>query len=61
LIDTTAVAVDVETTSTLTNGMTVADWRDVWGRKPNAQVATGVRGERMIEEFIAAMERLARR
>lgn len=61
LIDTTAVAVDVETTSTLTNGMTVADWRDVWRRKPNAQVATGVRAERMIEGFVTAMERLARR
>jgi inosine-uridine nucleoside N-ribohydrolase len=41
--------------------MTVADWRDVWRRKPNAQVATGVRAERMIEGFVTAMERLARR
>jgi inosine-uridine nucleoside N-ribohydrolase len=61
LIDTIAVAVDVETTATLTNGMTVADWRGVWGRKPNAQVATAVRAEKMIEGFVAAMERLARR
>ena len=61
LIDTAAVAVDVETTGTLANGMTVADWRGVWRRKPNAQVAVGVRGDRMIADFIAAMERLARR
>jgi purine nucleosidase len=61
LIDTTAVAVDVETAGALTQGMTVADWRDVWGRKANAQVATGVRAEQMIEGFIAAIERLARR
>ena len=41
--------------------MTVADWRGVWRRKPNAQVAIGVRADRMIEAFVAAMERLARR
>jgi purine nucleosidase len=61
LIDTTAVAVDIETTGTLTQGMTVVDWRGAWRRKPNAQVAVGVRAERMIEDFVAAMERLARR
>ena len=61
LIDTAAVAVDVEITGTLANGMTLADWRGVWRRKPNAQVAVGVRAERMIEDFVAAMERLARR
>ena len=61
LIDTVAVAVDIETTGTLANGMTVADWRGAWRRKPNAQVAVGVRAARMIEDFVAAMERLARR
>ena len=60
LIETTAVAVDIETTGALTSGMTVADWRDVWKRKPNAKVATAVQAERMIDEFLAAMERLAR-
>ena len=61
LIDTTAVAVGVETAGTLTSGMTVADWRGVWRRKPNAQVATAVRADRMIDGFVTAMERLARR
>ncbi len=61
LIETTAVAVDVETSGALASGMTLADWRGVWRRKPNAQVATAVRAERMIAEFVAAMERLARR
>jgi purine nucleosidase len=61
LIDTTSVAVDVEITGTIASGMTLADWRGIWGRAPNAQVATAVRAERMIEAFIAAMERLARR
>jgi purine nucleosidase len=59
LIETKAVAVDVETSGTLTQGMTVADWRGVWKRKPNAQVAVGVQAERMIAGFVAAMERLA--
>jgi len=61
LIDTAAVAVDIETTGTLANGMTLADWRGVWRRRPNAQVAVAVRPDSMIEAFIAAMERLARR
>jgi purine nucleosidase len=61
LIDTVSVAVDVETRGTLTSGMTVADWRRVWRCAPNVQVAVGVRAEAMIAEFVAAMERLARR
>lgn len=61
LVETTAVAVDVETTGTISNGQTVADWRGVWRRVPNAQVATAVRADAMIEGFLAAMERLARR
>ncbi|MFC4604596.1 nucleoside hydrolase [Rhodococcus kronopolitis] len=31
--------VDVELTGTLTRGCTVADWRGMWGRPPNAEVA----------------------
>jgi purine nucleosidase len=60
LITTQRVAVDVETTGALTRGMTVADWRGVWKRKSNADVAVEVRGEAMIEQFVARMERLAR-
>ena len=61
LIETVAVAVDVETTGTISSGQTLADWRGVWRRKPNAEVATAVRAEAMIEGFLEAMERLARR
>ena len=61
LIETQSVAVDIETSGELTDGMTVADWRGVWGRAPNAQVAVSVRAEAKIEAFMAAMERLARR
>lgn len=61
LIETLAVAVDIETSGEITDGMTLADWRGVWGRPPNAQVAVSVRADAMIEAFLAAMERLARR
>jgi purine nucleosidase len=60
LIETQSVAVDVETMGALTRGMTVADWRGVWRRKPNAEVAIGVRAEAMIAQFLNSMERLAR-
>ena len=61
LIETCAVAVEIETSGEMTDGMTVADWRGVWGRAPNAQVAVKVRADAMIATFLAAMERLARR
>ena len=60
LIATQRVAVDVETAGALTSGMTVADWRGVWGRAPNAHVAIEVEAQRFVREFLAAMERLAR-
>jgi purine nucleosidase len=59
LIDTQGVAVDVETAGVLTSGMTVADWRGRWGRKPNAEVAIAVRADRMIAQFLERVERLA--
>jgi inosine-uridine nucleoside N-ribohydrolase len=60
LIVTQPVAVDVETAGALTSGMTVADWRGVWGQTPGAHVAVAVEAKRFVEEFLAAMERLAR-
>ena len=61
LIATQRVAVDVETAGALTSGMTVADWRGVWKRPPNADVAIAVEATRFRAEFLEAMERLARR
>jgi len=60
LITTQRVAVDIETAGALTSGMTVADWRGVWKRRPNADVAVAVEAKRFIAEFLEAMERLAR-
>ena len=60
LIATRRVAIDVETTGALTSGMTIADWRGLWRRPPNADVAIAVEATRFIAEFLDAMERLAR-
>jgi purine nucleosidase len=60
LIATQRVAVDVETAGVLTSGMTVADWRGVWKRAPNADVAIAVEATRFRAQFLDAMERLAR-
>jgi purine nucleosidase len=59
-VETTAAAVDVEISGELTSGMTVVDWRGVWKRAPNAEVATEVDAPRFIAAFLDAMERLAR-
>jgi inosine-uridine nucleoside N-ribohydrolase len=60
LIVTEPAAVDVEIAGELTSGMTVADWRGVWKRAPNAEVATEADATRFIAGFLDAMERLAR-
>jgi len=60
LIVTDPAAVDVEIVGELTSGMTLADWRGVWKRAPNAEVATEVDAPRFIAAFLDAMERLAR-
>ena len=60
LITTKPVAADVEISGELTRGMTVADWRGLWKRGPNAQVALEVDAPRFLRAFFDAMERLAR-
>ncbi len=61
LITTHRTAVDVEISGELTRGMTVADWRGVWKRGANAEVALEVDAPRFLDAFFDAMERLARR
>jgi purine nucleosidase len=45
--------VDVELRGTLTRGMTVADWRGHWGRRPNAHIGVEVNPEAFFDRFIA--------
>jgi purine nucleosidase len=59
LIATQRAAVDVEIVGELTRGMTVADWRGLWKRGANAEVAREVDAPRFLGLFFDAMERLA--
>jgi purine nucleosidase len=59
LVRTEAVTVDVELSGRLTTGETVADWRHVWGRPPNLDVAVEADADRFFELFIERVGRLA--
>jgi purine nucleosidase len=59
LIRTQAVAVDVELGGTLTTGETVADWRGVWGRAPNVDVAVEADAPEFLRRFVERVGRLA--
>jgi purine nucleosidase len=59
LITTKAVPVDVELGGTLTAGETVTDWRGVWGRPPNVDVAIGADAEEFLRRFVERVGRLA--
>jgi purine nucleosidase len=59
LIQTRAVAVDVELGGTLTTGETVTDWRGVWGRPPNVDVAIAADADEFLRRFVERVGRLA--
>src|SRR6476661_7730902 len=59
LIRTRSVAVDVELGGTLTTGETVTDWRGVWGRPPNVDVAIAARADEFLRRFVERVGRLA--
>ena len=59
LVRTEALAVDVELGGTLTTGETVTDWRRVWGRPPNVDVAVTADAERFLARFIDRVGGLA--
>lgn len=59
LIRTQAVTVDVELGGTLTTGETVADWRGVWGRSPNLDVAIEADAPEFLRRFVDRVGRLA--
>jgi purine nucleosidase len=59
LVATRRVAVDVETAGRLTIGATIADWREIWGRLANSEVAVSVDAERFRKMFFDAITRLA--
>jgi len=59
LVRTEEVAVQVELGGTLTTGETVTDWRRVWGREPNVDVAVEADTARFLEGFIRRVGGLA--
>jgi purine nucleosidase len=61
LVRTEAVTVDVELGGRLTTGETVTDWRRVWGRPPNVDVAVEADSVRFITRFIERVGDLAAR
>jgi purine nucleosidase len=61
LVRTEALTVDVELAGTLTTGETVTDWRRVWGRPPNVDVAVEGDADRFLEQFVERVGGLAER
>jgi purine nucleosidase len=59
LIRTEALAVDIELAGTLTTGETVTDWRRVWGREPNIDVAVEADAQEFLARFVERVGRLA--
>ncbi len=59
LVRTEALAVDVELSGTLTTGETVADWRRLWGRQSNLDVAVEAHIETFFERLIERLGALA--
>jgi purine nucleosidase len=59
LVRTEAVPVDVELGGTLTTGETVTDWRRVWGKPANLQVAVEADGDEFLRRFVDRVGRLA--
>src|SRR5262245_27160387 len=59
LIRTEALTVDVELDGTLTAGETVTDWRRVWGRAPNVDVAVEADADEFLRRFVERVGGLA--
>ena len=59
LVRTAAVAVDVDTAGGIADGQTVADWRGLLGRAPNADVAERVDGAAFLDRWVERVGRLA--
>jgi purine nucleosidase len=59
LVRAEAQTVDVELTGRLTTGETVTDWRHVWQRPPNVDVAVAAQVDLFFERFIERVGALA--
>ena len=59
LVRTEPLTVDVELGGRLTTGETVTDWRRVWGRPPNVDVAVEADADRFMARFVERVGDLA--
>jgi purine nucleosidase len=59
LIRTEALAVDIELGGTLTTGETVTDWRRIWKKPPNIDVAVEADAAAFLDRFVDRVGRLA--
>ena len=61
LVTVVETTVDVETSGELTTGETVADFRNSWGREPNAAIALDGRADVFLERLVVRIGTLAAR
>lgn len=61
LVTTDAVAVDVDIAGGLADGQTIADWRRLWARTPNADVAVTADADAFLERLVERVGALAAR
>jgi purine nucleosidase len=59
LVRTEALPVDIELAGALTAGETVTDWRRVWGKPANVDIAVAGDAEVFLERFVERVGRLA--
>jgi purine nucleosidase len=59
LVTTEAVAVDVDTAGGPGDGQTIADWRGLWGRRPNVDVAVTGDADAFLERLVERVGALA--
>jgi purine nucleosidase len=59
LVRTEALSVQIELAGRLTAGETVTDWRRVWGRDPNVDVAVEADTQRFMDRFVERVGALA--
>ncbi len=59
LVATQPVAVDVDTAHGLGDGQTIADFRGLWGRTPNVDVAVGTNAQEFLQRLVDRVGALA--
>lgn len=57
LLEIKSYYVDVETSSPLSYGQTICDFRGLLGKEPNVKICLGVDSERFLEDFIGILSR----